>query len=187
MWRKPDGCVDPPGTFCISACWMNARLDVSERLSAMYSDYPLTTIRIARSPLYNLLSSFPIACFTGTLATDIAYWRTADMTWANFSAWLLAVGLAIGALAWIVELFDLLLHPLLRRMRAAWLQLLGHLVVLAIAFFNMLVHTRDAWTSVMPEGLALSAITVVLMFFIGWLGTTLVFRREIREVGVIDE
>lgn len=153
----------------------------------MYSEYPLTRIRIARSPLYNLLASFPIACFTGALATDIAYWRTADMTWADFSAWLLAVGLALGVLAWIVELFDLLLHPLLRRMSAAWLQLFGHLVVLVVAFFNNLVHTRDAWTSVVPEGLALSAITVVLMLFIGWLSTTLVFRREVREVGVVDE
>ena len=153
----------------------------------MYTDYPLATIRIARSPLYNLLSSFPIACFTGALATDIAYWRTAEMTWANFSAWLLAVGLVIGALAWIVELFDLILHPLLRRMGTAWLQLLGHLVVLAMAFFNTLIHSRDAWTSVVPEGLALSAITVVLMFFIGLLSTKLVFRRVVREVGVVEE
>jgi uncharacterized membrane protein len=153
----------------------------------MYVDYPLRTIRIARSPLYHLLSAFPIACFTGTLATDIAYWRTAEMTWANFSAWLLAVGLVIGVLAWIVEFFDLLLHPLLRRMGAAWLQLLGHLVVLAVAFFNTLIHTRDAWTSVVPQGLALSAITVGLMFFIGLLSTTLVFRREVREVGVVEE
>jgi uncharacterized membrane protein len=153
----------------------------------MYSDYPLPTIRIARSPLYNLLSSFPIACFTGALATDIAYWQTAEMTWTNFSAWLLAVGLGIGAVAWIVELFDLILHPLLRRMRAAWLQLLGHLVVLLVALFNNLIHTRDAWTSVVPEGLALSAITVVLMFFIGLLSTTLVFRRVVQDVGVVEE
>jgi uncharacterized membrane protein len=153
----------------------------------MYSDYPLATIRIARSPLYNLLASFPIACFTGALATDIAYWRTMEMIWTNFSAWLLAVGVAVGVLAWIAELCDLLLHPLLRRMRAGWLQLFGHLVVLVIAFFNNLVHTRDAWTSVVPEGLILSAVTVVLMLLIGWLGTTLVFRREISEAGVVDE
>lgn len=153
----------------------------------MYTDYPLATIRIARSPLYNLLSSFPIAGFTGALATDVAYWQTAEMTWTNFSAWLLTVGLAIGALAWVVEFFDLLFHPLLRRMGAAWLQLLGHLVVLAVAAFNTLIHSRDAWTSVVPEGLALSAITVVLMFFIGLLSTTLVFRRVVQEVGVIEE
>lgn len=153
----------------------------------MYTDYPLATIRIARSPLYNLLSSFPIACFTCALATDIAYWQTAEMTWTNFSAWLLAVGLVIGVLAWIVELFDLILHPLLRRMGAAWLQLLGHLVVLIFAVFNTLIHSRDAWASVVPEGLALSAITVVLMFFIGLLSTTLVFRRVVQAVGVVEE
>lgn len=147
----------------------------------MYREYPRPTIRIARSPIYSLLISFPIACFTGTLATDIVYWRTAEMTWANFSAWLLSVGLIIGVVAWLVGLIDILLHPLLRRMGAAWLQLLGYAVVLVVAFFNALVHTRDAWTSVVPEGLALSAVVVVLMLINGWLGTTFVFRRVVEE------
>jgi len=75
----------------------------------------------------------------------------------------------------------------LRRMGAAWLQLLGHLVVLIVALFNALIHSRDAWTSVVPQGLALSAITVVLMFFIGLLSTRLVFRRIVQDVGVVEE
>jgi uncharacterized membrane protein len=108
------------------------------------------------------------------------------MTWVNFSAWMLTVGLVIGVLAWLVGLIDLLIHPLLRRMRAAWLQLLGHLVILVVAFFNVLVHTRDAWTSVVPQGLVLSAVVVVLMLITGWLGTTFIFRREVREVGVVE-
>jgi len=30
-----------------------------------------------------------------------------------------------------------------------------------LATFNMLVHTRDAWSSVVPWGLVLSSLTVV--------------------------
>jgi len=32
-----------------------------------------------------------------------------------------------------------------------------------LALFNNFVHSRDAWTSVMPMGLALSAMTVLAM------------------------
>ncbi len=42
---------------------------------------------------------FPIACFGCALVTDIVYWRTADIMWADFSAWLLTVGLIFGVLA----------------------------------------------------------------------------------------
>lgn len=40
--------------------------------------------------------------------------------------------------------------------------MLGSLLVL-IAFFNNLVHSRDVWTSGMPAGFALSLVTVLLM------------------------
>lgn len=174
-------CDNLSGTFCRPGMLVKSP-PVCERLLPMYSDYPRLMIRIARSPIYNLLISFPIACFTGTLAADIAYWQTAEMTWANFSAWMLAVGLVFGVLAWFAGLIDILAHPLLRRMGRAWLQLLGYAVVLVVAFFNTLIHTRDAWTSVVPTGLALSAIVVILMLFNGWLGTTFIFRRVVEVV-----
>jgi hypothetical protein len=45
-------------------------------------------------PIHPMLVPFPIACFSGALVTDIAYWRTANMMWSNFSAWLIFAGLA---------------------------------------------------------------------------------------------
>jgi uncharacterized membrane protein len=51
-----------------------------------------------------------------------------------------------------------------------WLYVAGSLLVFAIAVFNSFVHSRDAWTSVMPLGLALSAVTVVLMVVVALLG-----------------
>jgi uncharacterized membrane protein len=149
----------------------------------MYSDNPRSTVRIARHPIHTMLVPFPIVCFIGALATDIAYWQTAEMTWANFSAWLLAVGLIFGVLAAIAGLVDFLANPMIRALRAAWLHLIGNVVVMVLAFIDALVHTRDAWTSVVPTGLILSAVVVVLMVFTGWLGGTMVFRHGVGVNG----
>ncbi|MGO4833581.1 DUF2231 domain-containing protein, partial [Rhizobiaceae sp. 2RAB30] len=53
---------------------------------------PRSRASIAGHPIHPMLVTIPIACFVGALLTDVAYWRTAEMTWANFSAWLLTVG-----------------------------------------------------------------------------------------------
>jgi uncharacterized membrane protein len=46
-----------------------------------------------------MLVAFPIAFLVGTLATDLAFWRTADDFWALASVWLLIAGVVMGALA----------------------------------------------------------------------------------------
>ena len=58
-----------------------------------HSVNPASTARIGTHPIHPMLVPFPIAGFVGTLVTDIAYWRTAEMIWADFSAWLLFAGL----------------------------------------------------------------------------------------------
>ncbi|WP_410052061.1 DUF2231 domain-containing protein [Bradyrhizobium sp. SZCCHNS30592] len=55
-----------------------------------------------------MLVPFPIVCFIGTLVTDIAYWRTAEIMWADISAWLLLAGPIMGVLAGIAGLIDFL-------------------------------------------------------------------------------
>ena len=37
-----------------------------------------------------------------------------------------------------------------------------------IALFDNLVHSHDAWTSVMPTGLILSAVNAVLILVVAW-------------------
>jgi uncharacterized membrane protein len=46
-----------------------------------------------------------------------------------------------------------------------------------------LIHTRDAYTSVVPSGVVLSALTVAILAVTGWNGWTLVHRHG---VGVRD-
>jgi uncharacterized membrane protein len=57
--------------------------------------------------------------------------------------------------------------------------MLGNVVVLVLSLFNARIHCRDAWTSVVPSGLILSAVVVLILPITGWLGWTLVERQRI--------
>jgi uncharacterized membrane protein len=144
------------------------------------SDAPLaSTATIAGQPIHPKLVPFPIVCFIGALLTDLAYAHTPDMMWANFSAWLLAVGLIMGVLAAIAGLIDFAGNRLIRAQGPAWPHLIGNVIVLVLALFNNLIHTRDAWTSVVPTGLILSALTIIVMLVTAWLGGYLVYRHGV--------
>jgi uncharacterized membrane protein len=142
----------------------------------------VATAQIARRPLHPMLVPVPIVCFIGALLTDIMYYVTAEMMWANFSSWLLVVGVIMGVLAAIAGLTDLLSNRLVRAQAIAWWHMIGNLVVLLLAFFNALLHTRDAWTSVVPTGLVLSIVTVLILPITGWLGWTMVYRQGVGVV-----
>jgi uncharacterized membrane protein len=129
-----------------------------------------------------MLVPIPIVCFVGALITDITYAVTAEMMWADFSAWLLLVGIIFGVLAAIAGLTDFLSNRLIRAQAPAWPHMIGNLVVLILAFFNNLIHTRDAWTSVVPVGLILSIITVLILPITGWLGWSMVYRHGVGVV-----
>ena len=128
-----------------------------------YNENLGSTAQIAKHPIHPMLVPFPIVCFVGTLITDIAYYATANMIWADFSAWLVTVGVIMGVLAAIAGLIDFLGNRLIRAQRPAWPHVLGNILVLVLATFNVFVHGRDAWTSVVPTGLILSAIVVLIL------------------------
>jgi uncharacterized membrane protein len=129
-----------------------------------------------------MLVPIPIVCFIGALVTDIAYAVTAEMMYADFSAWFLLVGFIFGVLAAIAGLIDFLSNRQIRAQPPAWPHMIGNLIVLILAFFNNLIHTRDAWTSVMPVGLILSIITVLILPITGWLGWSMVYRHGVGVV-----
>ncbi len=147
-----------------------------------YENHLRSTAQVAGHPIHPMLVPIPIACFIGTLATDIAYACTAEMMWANFSAWLLVVGMIFGVLAGIAGLIDFLGNRLIRARPPAWPHMLGNIVVLLLALLNTFVHTRDAWTSVVPFGLILSVIVVLILPVTGWLGWSLVYRYGVGGV-----
>jgi uncharacterized membrane protein len=123
-----------------------------------------------------LLVPFPAVCFTGALLTDIAYWQTDEVMWERFSIWLLSAGLVMAAFAVIAGIFDLLFSRRIFRQRPAWVHVLGSIVVIALSVLNAMVHSRDAYTAVVPQGLILSAIVVLLMIFTNWMGRDMAYR-----------
>lgn len=135
------------------------------------------SVRLVRKPVHPIFWHFATACFIGAFATDVTYWRTAEMMWADFSAWLLAAGLAIAVLAAFLCMFDLVTRRLIGVNRLIWPNVLGSFVVFVLAVLNSLVHSRDAWTSVVPLGLALSAITFAVLVLAGLLGRAVFYRR----------
>lgn len=138
-----------------------------------------STAQIAGHPIHPMLVPIPIACFVGALLTDIAYVASAEIVWANFSAWLLLAGVVFGVLAAIAGLTDFLGNRMVRAKRPAWPHLIGNAVVLILAILNLMIHMRDGWTSVWPSGLALSAVTVLILPVTGWLGWALVYRHGV--------
>jgi uncharacterized membrane protein len=133
-------------------------------------------------PIHVILSAFPIACFTGAFVTDIVYAETYEMMWANFSIWLITVGVAMGVLAAIAGIADYLVYRRERpHRRSASPHSLGNMLVLLLSVFNAFVHSRDAYTSVVPTGLILSGIVALLVLISSWLGSALVYRTTSGE------
>jgi uncharacterized membrane protein len=140
---------------------------------------PSPAERSAALAVYTSLASIAVASFIGALLTDIAYWRSFDMMWTNFSAWLLMAGLIVGFAAAIAGLIALARHRFLRQGTAVWAHAVGNLIVLALSVFNALIHTRDAWASVVPTGLTLSAVVAIILLVTTWLGLFGVRRQRV--------
>ncbi|WP_454629782.1 DUF2231 domain-containing protein [Bradyrhizobium cenepequi] len=114
-----------------------------------------------------MLVPFSVAYLIGAFVTDLAYWRTALVMWERFSVWLIAAGLVIAGLAVIAAVIDLLSG----RQRPAWFRALTYAVAIVLSLVNVLVHSRDGYTAVVPTGLLLSGLVTILLLAMlvgGW-------------------
>ena len=142
---------------------------------------PRRRVGVAGHPYSSLILPVPVVCFVGALLTDIAYVNSGgNLQWLNFSCWLLAAGLAFGAIAGILALIDL---ARLRELRSHWgWSAFGLLVAsLVVEFINSLIHARDGWTAVVPAGLTLSAIAALLVLTYGWAWHESRYAPEVRS------
>jgi uncharacterized membrane protein len=115
-----------------------------------------------------MMVPFPALCFIGALITDVAYWATANMQWANFSAWLLVAGAFLTGLAVLAGLIAFFANAWLRRSWLVEVWLFGNVLALAVSILDCFVHSRDAYTSVVPAGLFLTALQVAILLVTGW-------------------
>lgn len=113
--------------------------------------------------------------------TDFMYSSNALMQWANFSAWLITGGLVLALISAIVLIIDFAVGwagPI------RWLDF-GLLAVAAVlSIVNVFIHTRDAWTSVVPSGITISTIVAVVLTIVGLRGWC-VTRPRLRGTGDI--
>lgn len=119
------------------------------------------------------------ALLMAALFTDYMYTCNSLIQWSNFSAWLITGGLIFALAAVVFLLIDFALGhtgPI------SWLDfiLVGAAAILSI--FNVMVHSRDAWTSVVPAGITLSVIVTILLLVAGLRGWTVTEERVARRV-----
>lgn len=130
-------------------------------------------------PIHPFFTSLGGSLLIAALFTDYMYASNSLIQWSNFSAWLILGGLLVALLAAIFLIFDIVVFgagPI------NWIDfgLLGIAAILSI--INELVHTRDAWTTVVPTGITLSAIVTILLVIAGVRGWT-VTGGPIQEAG----
>ena len=108
------------------------------------------------------------------LFTDFMYSSNGLMQWSNFSGWLITGGLVLALVSAIILLVEVALR---RAGTIRWLDFMLLAVAAVLSIVNVLVHTRDAWTSVVPTGITLSAIVTVLLLVVGMRGWTVTAPR----------
>lgn len=108
------------------------------------------------------------ALLIAACGADAMYYETSLMQWANFSAWLIAVGLVLALVAALVLVIDFVTG---RAGRINWIPFLLVAAAALLSLVNVFVHSRDAWTSVVPQGLGLSVVVTILLLLAalgGW-------------------
>jgi uncharacterized membrane protein len=145
----------------------------------MRHEHPRSTARISGHPIHPMLVPIPIVCFVGTLVTDVVYWQTAAIMWADMSAWLLTAGLVVSIFVVLAGLIDFLGDRRIRALRPAWIHVLGNAAVIVLSIINAFVHSRDGYTSVVPTGLILSSVVVLILLVTGWNGWAMVYRHGV--------
>jgi uncharacterized membrane protein len=128
-------------------------------------------------PLHGILVSFSAAYFTGALVTDLAYWRTLNVLWERFSIWLIVAGLVLAGLAAVTYVVSLASSRQVDR--PAWPGVVGYAIAVLLSVVNAFVHSRDAYTAVVPTGLMLSGLVVVVLLLTAMVGSASADRSRV--------
>jgi uncharacterized membrane protein len=117
--------------------------------------------------LHPFFISIGAALLIAAFPSDIMYSQTSLMEWSNASEWLIATGLVLALVAAIVFAIELVIgsaRPI------SWLDFALLAVAAVLSIFNAFVHSRDAWSSVVPQGIWLSGVSALLLVIVGLRG-----------------
>ncbi|WP_286776219.1 DUF2231 domain-containing protein, partial [Pseudomonas sp. UBA800] len=95
------------------------------------------------SPLHAILLAGTVPLFLGALLSDIAYFKSYQIQWSNFAAWLIAGGLLFCGLALLFALVNLIRAE--RKGGRPTLYFLLLLVTWVLGLVNAFEHAKDAW------------------------------------------
>jgi uncharacterized membrane protein len=135
------------------------------------------TVKPRGRPIHKILVSFSAAYFVGAFITDLVYWQVPDVLWERFSIWLIVAGLVVAGLATIAYVIDLASGRQIDR--PAWPGVVGYALAVLLSVMNAFIHSRDAYTAVVPTGLMLSGLVVVVLLLTSWAGTALANRPRV--------
>ncbi len=119
-------------------------------------------------PLHALVLDGALPLFAGALLADVAYARTYEIQWANFASWLIVGGLLLAAMALVFALAGLLRREGRTTTRVAYTAVLAAAWI--VQLFNALMHARDGWAmmpaglALSVIGTALAAAAVWLAY-----------------------
>jgi len=147
--------------------------------------------RVGGHPIHPMIVAFPIAFYTATVATLLAYVGTLEAFWYRVAMVANVAGIITAAIAVIPGAIDLLALPKGSRARAAGLQHAGFNLVATGLFAVAALLIHRGWTHrMMVDGeyrfdatipLAMSVVAWVSMVIAGSLGWTLV---QTHHVGI---
>ena len=127
--------------------------------------------------LYISLVPLPAALLGVALLADALYWITATALYARASEWLLAAGLATGALSAAEGVIRYVAAGRVRPSRACWMHVIGNVLALLLTASDLVYRlNQDAGRAVVPAGITLTAIVVSLL-----IGTALLARGFVSE------
>jgi uncharacterized membrane protein len=132
--------------------------------------------RLLHPPFVSVGGSLLIAAF----ASDVMYYQTSLAEWANSSAWLITAGLVLALLAAIALLIDIATG---RGTPISWPDFILLTAAALLSLVNVFVHSRDAWSSIMPEGIWLSAVVAILLVIEAFRGWTVAATPAVHEGG----
>jgi uncharacterized membrane protein len=147
--------------------------------------------RIAGHPIHPMLVAFPLAFYTATVATLLAYIGTREVFWYRSAMVANLAGIVTAVIAALPGMVDLLALPRGSRARAAGLKHAGFNLAATLLFAITAVVLYETWTHRMMIGgeylfdatvpLALAVIAWLAMVIAGSLGWTLV---QTHHVGI---
>lgn len=137
-----------------------------------------SAVALVGHPIHVMMVHFPVAFVVATLGVDVFYWWTGDPFWLRTGLWSAGAAFWTGVAASIVGTGELLLVRGIRMLEASWSHAVAAMTLVAIAGANWGLRLIDP-VSVLPHGLALSALSSVMVGFAGWHGGKLVFDHGV--------